>query len=333
MLMSLVSLEGHELYTCVLSDGRLNDTPNTIEVHEPFRVLQRRVHHHNGCLLLGYFELPTDREANQHYDLKPIINPAANISPGRIMGLIALAPKFQPLEDAVRALVDGSIDSPPPEEPPPSPLPIQPEGTIDPSHVLVLGFHDDTVETVSELIQVFDDCDVTVLCGSDAARQRMRNAFLAERPRNGSSFRRVNDKLVTLERENGRHLRVHLRVGDRYADGLFRPGDHTGRIGNVFDYDALVLLTEREAADPDAATVLAVLKLLESSFEGHRLRHIVAEFLSPELAELLKERANAVDCISLTFVCTSTLRKDILNHSFFAGQLPPVLMTDDCRQS
>jgi hypothetical protein len=325
MLLSLVSLEGQELYTCVLNDGRLSDTPSTIEIEESFRSLQRRIHHHNGCLLLGYFAPSDSEKSNNAHALKPIINPESQSPLGHITGLIALAPKFQPLEDAVRGLVESSLPAAPALTGYEQDIPLQPEGTIDPSHILVLGFHDDTVETVSELIQVFDDCDVTVLCGSNDERNRMRRSFLAERPRNGSAFSLVNEKLVALERSNGHQLRVHLRVGDRYADGLFRPGDHTGRIGNVFDYDALVLLTEREAPDPDAATVLAVLKLLESSLENPRLRHVVAEFRSPELAELLRERADAAKFTSLSFVCTSTLREDILNHSFFVPGLPPVL--------
>jgi len=104
VLLSLVALEGHELYTCMLSDGRLSGTDETVTVDEPFIALQRRIHEYNGCLILGYF---SKAEATGPYSLTPTLNPSPNASPGEITGLVALAPQFQPLEEAVRALLDG----------------------------------------------------------------------------------------------------------------------------------------------------------------------------------------------------------------------------------
>ncbi len=322
VLLSLVSLEGQELYTCMLGDGRLRETPDTIVVDEPFSTLQRRVHQYNGCLLLGYF---STSPGTGPYTAAPVLNPPSETPPGAVTGLIALAPKFQPLEDAVRGLVDGSIPAVPTPHATESALALIPDEKLEANHILVLGFHDDTVETVGELIQVFEQCEVTVVCNSESERQRMRHAFLSERPRNGAVFQQLNPKQVELRLPLGRSLRVHLRVGDRYADGLFRAGDTSGRVGNIFDYDAVILLSERSTPDPDAATVLAVLKLLESSYTEERLRHVVAEFSAPELAELLSDRAKKAGRSDISFVCTSTLREDILNHSFFVPGLPPVL--------
>ncbi len=99
-------------------------------------------------------------------------------------------------------------------------------------------------------------------------------------------------------------------------------------MGNLFDYDGAILLAERAGqADPDGATTLGVLKLLEVWAEGrHRLRRIVAELMDPDKATLLRERVQWLGPQPpFAFVCTSRLRQNILAHSFFVPGLPPVL--------
>ena len=258
------------------------------------------------------------------------MNPRPSNGPIDIRGLIAVAPQFDELQAAAERITKGGL----PESTagrgwPPDTRPLSPEPLPDLRHVIVLGFHDDTVELVGELLRIFPQCEVTIVGQDEAERGRMRAAFLAERTETGASFQAPAHKKLQLVNPDGRVCgRVNIRVADRYADGIFRPGDRTGPVGSVFDYDAAVLLAERgRSTDPDAGTTLGVLKLLDEwSSEERRLDHVVAELSDPHKEALLQRRVQALGIQrSFSFVCTSTLRQNILSHSFFVPGLPPIL--------
>lgn len=328
LVKDFVALSGHEIYSALLGDGSLDDLPPTVTVGAPFGALRRWALREHRCLLLGYFAEEPERVGTPWLrGLHPVLNPVADSKP-RIRGLIGLAAGYDSLASAARALAQDRGPTADVEEAPTA-LPVEAETLWVPETVIVLGFHEHTVETVGELLRIFPECEVTIVGKDEAERTEMRSTFLAEHTETGAHFEAPQKKVIQLCTADGTACgRVNIRVGDRYADGLFRPGDKSGPVGNLFDYDGAILLAEPEgSSDPDAATILGLLKLLDDWGDGeHRLKQIVGELADPTKAGLLKSRVADLRLQRrFSFVCTSELREQILSHSFFVPGLPPVL--------
>ncbi len=330
LIQDFVSLEGQEIYTCLFGDGVVSHMSNTWTLDRPFAQIRLDVAERHRCLLLGYFVESGDRSTPWLRGISPVLNPPAVDELPTIRGVIALAERFQDVQNAVEAmtartlptaLCSGAVV-------PTLPLRIEPEPDL--KHVIVLGFHEDTVETVGEMLRLFPSCDITIVGEDEAERTRMRAAFLAERTETGARFEVVARKRLQVRNpDGGVGGTVNVRVADRFADGLFRLGDTDGPVGNLFDYDAAILLAERtRSSDPDGATTLGVLKLLDewSAAADRRLVRVIAELVDRDKADLLRTHVQELALTeSFSFVCTSLLRQNILSHSFFVPGLPPVL--------
>ncbi|MFT5431470.1 MAG: hypothetical protein ACI9OJ_002166 [Myxococcota bacterium] len=327
LLLSLVSLEGHELYTCIFADGRVRDLDATLTLDRPFDVLRRQVMEEHRVLLLGYFVDNDDDHRTWLRGMREVLNPPAGVIPPPIRGVFALATRFNDLEDAVRAIHRRDLSDVAPPIACPAP-PLTPDVPLSPRRVIVLGFHADTVETVGELLRTFPRCEVTIVGADEAERNRMRASFLGERTETGATFSAPNKKKLVVNQRDGTVCGViNIRVADRYAEGMYIPDDRSGPVGSVFDYDGAIVLAERDGrAHPDAATVLAILKMADNWNHNKRLQLVVAELTDSDKTQLLRARVSELELDAhCTFVCTSELRQDILNHSFFVPGLPPVL--------
>ena len=325
----LVALEGDEVYTAVFGDGTLSSLPHTICLTGGVAAARWSMLNEFGCLLIGYLAEAGPDRGPWTWNLQPILNPEAT-DVATVRGLIALAPRFATLRDAARALADPGGGSDIPSLPAMgAPLPLAPVSPEPPSQVLVLGFHDDTVEMVAELLRTFPGTEITIVGDDESARYGMREAFLSERIETGARFEDDGPKRLLLRERDGAPCGVvNVRVADRYTDGMYRPGDETGRVGNVFRYDAAVLLEDRSGTgDPDAATVLGVLKILDRARgEGQRLKRVVAEVSDGAKAALLRQRVEEDGASSrFAFVGTRRLADQILAQCFFVPGLPQVL--------
>ena len=329
LIQDFVSLEGQEIYTALFGDGRLAHLDTHLMLDRPFTVLRKQVLEQYDCMLLGYFVDAKDHETPWLRDIAPVLNPSAQANHPRIRGLIAVAPRFRELRRAVDSIFAGELNAEPGEVPA-GRLPIELEPLAQLGNVIVLGFHDDTVEMVGEILRTAPETEVTIVGEDEADRERMRACFLAERTETGAHFAVAAKKKMHVVDPDGRVCgTINIRVADRYADGLFRIGDQTGPVGNVFDYDALILLAERDReCDSDGATTLGVLKLLDEwkRESGYPLRRVVAEVVDEQKAELLEKRtAQLALSEPFSFVCTQLMRRNILSHSFFVPGLPPVM--------
>ena len=322
----LLSLEGQELYTAVYGDGQLEDVPAPLTIDVPFGDLRRQILHSHGCLLIGWLADPRGGADSWNRERAPVLNPDPSVRPGRIYGLVAVARRFEDLRQAAAAVARAA--GAPPARPAASPLALNPVARPDLHRVAVLGFHDDTVEMVASLMDLFPSSAVTVVGRDEAERHRMRRAFLDERIESGAHFQEHGPKALQLCQADGSRCGiVEIRVADRYTEALYRPGSDATPVGNVFDYDAVILLADwNTGKDPDAASVMGVLKLLEHWDESSKQLRVVAETVNRDLAALLRSRVRAIaPGAPITFVRTMELRQQILSHSFFVPGLPPVL--------
>jgi hypothetical protein len=335
LFQDLVTLKGEELYTCIYGDGELAHLGPAVTLDRSFSELRRECLKTYGCLLLGYLR-PCEHSGHLWLQgMETVVSPPPDQIPGEISGLIGLASRFSVLREAAVHLARGGKQESGDTVLRSSAPAFDFSRIRSPrlQHVIVLGFHDDTVETVGELLRLFSGLEVTLVGKNEADRQMMRAAFELERFKSGAQFVADGPKRLTLQEENGERTgTVHVRVADRYADGLYRPGDVTGRVGNLFDYDAAILLTEPvRDRDPDGASVLGVLKLLDNweasqSAAPQRLRRVVVEMEHEDKGQLLAKLVEGLDLQqSISFVMMSRLRHQILTQSFFVPGLPALL--------
>ncbi len=314
LILDIVSLSGQELYTGVLGDGRFAGLPEVLEAQGSVLALRDHLLARHRLLLLGSF-------AASEGALSPILNPEGTKPLPRSRGLIALADRFEALEAGLR-----DAFGPIPEPAPADAVALDPVPPWLPNQLLVLGFNPDTVETVGELLRLFPGAEVSVVGRNERDRDLIKEAFVDERTETGAVFRVAGPKRIELLGPGGDVVGVvHARVADRLSDSLFRPAA-AGPVGTVFDYDAVVMGSERGGEDPDAASVLGTLKLLASERpHATRLKRVVVELNDRATRDQLSARTRGVEGLSVSVVCTSELRDDILTHAFFVPGLPEVL--------
>jgi hypothetical protein len=321
-----VSLVGQEIYSVVFGSGRAqNDEP---EIHvESFAHLRWMCWKEKGCLLLGYLGGDNDPHEIWNWGMNAQLNPPADFS-GPIRGVVGLAYRFDDFLDASRQLTRYGRNRAREAVPPLDVLACAvPRAAIE--TILILGFHDHTVEMVWELFRSHPEAKITVVGQDEEQRTHIRHLFLEENLPRGACYEKISPKLLHLcipgESSCGQ---VHIRVADRYADALYRPDDRGGRVGNAFDYDALFLLNQpSNHGQTDSATLLGVLKLMGNwPSTPKKLNKIIVELSFFEGGDYWRRRIeNHVAKDAFVWVPTETLRTDILNHAFFVPSLANVL--------
>lgn len=325
LVEEMVSLRGREIYTSIFGEVKLSELPPNLALGMTFSQLQQAALHSHEALLIGLFQEEGVHRSPWIRGVAPLLNPQQD--PPSARGLIAIAPQYDNLQNFSIDLARGRLAAPALN---PLPLPnllARPKPPV--RRALVLGFHDDAVEMVAELLLHYPALEVTIVGDNEPDRAFMRESFLAERMESGARFEVVSPKQVQLVNGQGEaNGVVHLRVADRFGPGMFVPGDASGRVGSAFDYDAAIFLADAlEEGAQDAATVLSVLKLLEATpGPTHRLSLVVAEIEDGNTGRLLQEQTSASESpIRFSYVHTRELREQILTHAFFVPGLAPVL--------
>ena len=322
----LLSSDGSEIYTCVSGEAACSGTPWCLPLDGHLHDAIMPAYERGRVILLGVLHERTipSGAARPTTLLVPTLNPGP-LRDIPVRGLIGVADSFRSLKQQVELAAKGGLS----RATAPAPLadddPLVRVHIDDyPRNVLVLGFHDDAVETMEQLVRLCEPgLVVRILVGTTSKRRRVVDALIEQLGSVGDL-----DLQVTAEGPAVRYPSGTTRLVVETQDRL-RPGLYTEAIDGEHRPDTMLLLRrDRPELDPDAATVLGMLRLMESAAAtlarrpDHDLPHIVAELADPEKLALIRSRLRGhVLGTSCSLVCTESLRQRILAQSFFVPAL------------
>jgi hypothetical protein len=310
-LSELLSSEGSEIYTAVAGEGAC-PPPAVLPVRGPLAGDIAGAYTGNRVILLGILH------ASRSGRLVPLLNPPS-CEGLEVRGLIGVADRFKSLRRQLEVAQSG-LGGPAPAVGDGPPL-VRVRVDDYPRRVLMLGFHDDAVETVEQLVRLcLPGLVLRVLVGTPRKRRRTVEAL---REQLGAG-----DLAVTTEPSD---LLVHLpggvsRIVVETRDRL-QPGLYVNAVSDDERPDTVMLLRrDRPELDPDAATVLGVVRLMDAVTRAgrrdERLPHVVVEVADPEKVGLLQRQLEGHPLGHRTsLLCAETLRQRILAQSFFVPAL------------
>lgn len=316
VLDELLSSEGSEIYTCVSGEAACRSLPQTLPVEGPLWPRIEAVHAERGVVLIGV--LAERERGGGAKTLLPRLNPA-DLRESR--GFIGVADRFRSLREVVEECHAGAWAPSGDAAPPAGRAPVRVRTQDYPRKVLILGFHEDAVEVVDQLVRLcMPGLEVRVLVGNAAKRDATLDALLEQLGEPGDLSLAVDGTGLRIAQPGGAsHVLVEAR--DRLTAGLYA----NALLDDERPDTILILRRDRPDLDPDAATVLGVLRLMEAAsragVEG-ALPHVVVELSDPDKAELLrKQTAGHPIAARMSLVCTEVLRQRVLAQSFFVPGL------------
>lgn len=324
----LLSSRGQEIYTTVTDMGMCDKIPEFVAIPMDFPTLVRLVYRHSQTMILGVVLRNPTQPARIGCELFPYRQPVTQCS-----GLIGICDKFDKLRTVTEQIARSTLPSA--ALPPSESDVVWRHERFKPTQILVVGFHEDSFPMIEQFVQRCEDrLWIRILVGEKRKRDRVFERMVSDlaRPPLQKSCAEA-DGTVRISRSDGAQTIVSVEVKDRLSLGLYRQ-----QLGKV---DVIVLLRrDREDVDPDAATVVAVLRIL-SAVDGmatHELpkTRVVVELHSPDKIPLLESHLTGhVFASHIAMVCTEQLRERIVAQSIFVPGLTDLyldlLASDDRR--
>lgn len=313
VLDELLSSDGSEIYTCVSGEAACRAFPPSLPLQGDLAERIPAVHAASGVILIGVL---TERERRGgQRTLAPRLNPT-DLRGSR--GLIGVADRFRSLREVVEACHADGGEAP---VPPPSAGALVRVRTSDyPRKVLILGFHEDAVEIVDQLVRLCEPgLELRVLVGTVDKRQGTLEALREQLEEPGDLPIAAQGAELHIAQPGGT-TRVLVEARDRLTGGLYAEA----LLGEGRPDTIIILRRDREDLDPDAATVLGVLRLMEVAGDarGCDLPHLLVELSDPDKAELLRKQTVGHPIAErMSLVCTEVLRQRVLAQSFFVPGL------------
>ncbi|GMV44440.1 MAG: hypothetical protein AMXMBFR64_61560 [Myxococcales bacterium] len=322
LLDELLSSEGSEIYTCVTGEGLCRELPRTLQMTDGLLPHIAATHAASQVVLIGVL---VEHERGGVASMVPQINPGRPSRPSgqdvpKTRGLIGVADRFRSLRQLVEACHTSGL---PVASLGGATQPLARVRTADhPRRVLVLGFHEDAVEVVDQLVRLCPaGLEIRILVGTPHKRELTVEALREQLGAPDLSLV-VGPGELRVVRPGG-VSRVLVEARDRLTPGLYR-----NALLDAERPDAILILRrDRAELDPDAATVLGVLRLMEASHDltpeaAQALPHVVAELYDADKLTLLKaQTAGHPLGTRLSLICTERLRQRVLAQSFFVPGL------------
>lgn len=318
VLDELLSSDGSEIYTCVSGEGACARLPPTLAMSGRMGRHIAATHADSQVVLIGTL-VSRERGAGVS-TLVPRLNPLS-LDGLEVRGLIGVADRFRSLRRVVELCHAPGL---PVDAEAPVTEPLARVRTGDhPRRVLILGFHEDAVEIVDQLVRLCaPGLEVRILVGTAAKRDVTVDALLDQLGAPGDLSLSVDASVLRVAMPGG-VSEIAVEARDRLTPGLY-----ANALLDEERPDAVIILRrDRPDLDPDAATVLGVLRLMESAQSqppgAHRpLPHVVAELYDPDKLNLLRAlTTNHPLGARLSLICTEVMRQRVLAQSFFVPGL------------
>ncbi len=350
----LLTAAGCEFYTHIFVDPQENDALEQLaraHAELDFADMARAAYLEHGVILAGVF-LAEERLARLPGDLVPVdrlvqwINPMAacddedvvalGVRPGRVptaclRGVIGIAPTYLPLRRYARALLEGrglrpaepaSAAGPRPEERAAAALLGGTRAEAAPlRRVLIVGYSPALGWLLEALARFAPEVSVMVALGARGDATTSLHDRLATLRRGLEDGPPPGDEGRTVELERGARATIYTHEGSDLT------GFAVGRLRGVEPVDAAVFLSDPESVDPDARTLMRVLRFAQALEQGEVPRgerlHVLAEFESVARGERLEAHMTAERCglsdggLRLTLVSTDQIKNYFMVHSAF----------------
>lgn len=355
LMEELFTVRGNEIYTVLYGEsGR--PLPPLPPDQATYDRLVRWAYETQGCVLVG---LATPHESARqpssrlfHLWFAPRLDdPGAretHVRVPQLKGYIAVASGLSPLRRAVESFDPARAVAPdPPTWRWSLPDMHPPNGEELAKHVLFCGFRQRSAQVLEHLTQFLPDARFFVVVRDESSREKAGRALtelgwhLTEyeqpdgyEPGPRGTFERVGPWQYAYHYPDGRLApgRVHLLVGD-WSSRTYLLNEHDAGF-DLFGTDLVFVQSEpQKAGDPDARTVLALMKLQElrrspryrERFAPH-LR-VIAEINDPLKAEILESRfGSEASLLPVQVISTERLRNALLFQSTVIPGFGPAFM-------
>lgn len=324
----LLSSRGQEIYTTISGMGMCEKLPEILNMDGHFPTFMRVVYRHRRTMVLGVVVRNQDDPMRFGCELYPF---TGNLS--QCAGFVGICDKFLKLREVTEQVANTGF---------PSAAISLPEGIgawrrelFNPKHILIIGFHEDSFPMVEQFVQRCEDrLFIRILVGEKRKRDRVFGRMvtdLAQPPLQKTCAE--PDGSIRISRSDGAQTIISVEVKDRLTLGLYRE-----ELGKV---DVIVLLRrDRTDVDPDAATVVGVLRILSAvqhtAPENLPTTRIVVELHSPDKIPLLEAHLRGQPFADqIAMVCTEQLRERIVAQSLFVPGLTDLyldLLANDARR-
>ncbi len=304
MYRELLTSAGQEIYTVLFGEKSVCGlSPGSVRPTRWADLVSIGCAHY-GVVLLGFMILPDGPGIATTADLVPVLNPdPEHVISTDIMGIIGLSTGFEELKRLGVDFATGML----PDPAPPPPV----EGTV-PSlelcpdscgieKIVISNFREGLVEFVEQLILFLRRPQIHIMTATEEEVGDVVEQFLSH------SMRRIARRVKVpghFERHDGRVVYRFLDTDEPLVPVEVVPGDILDErqymdetVGGfrLPDIDMIVFSPRYGHRDPDARTVLGVLKLWDMLKQRPDLFRpnfrMVAEVSDPEIGELLEQRA------------------------------------------
>lgn len=347
VIVELLTAHGNEIYSYVY--GLEGETLPVVPKREDYTSLLVHAYQQNQCILLGLGTPKSKDHGLDSLNFQPELNPtgvASCFPEGQsIKALVAVAPSFDSLADFARSYhqtaPQAALSLSPCQKNDPDELilpAMNPSAVKSNSKVLLCGFRSRSALLIAHVIRFMPNLELFIMVSNEDKAQRAKRSLLNQGldpaevagPRqgefwaNGAFEERKDGRLTYLDRATGNRMgAIEFVIGDWSSrTDLMRPRDSQF---DLFELNEIVIQAGPiEQSDPDAKTVLSLLKLAYlHGTEPYRSRFqsdidITAEIHDPTKAELLKQRLSndeGGERLCFNIVNTEQLRNVLLFQS------------------
>ena len=330
----LLSSKGDEIYSVLYGQGQLEEETPPSGFLPPIDGLRRWARRQFGVLLLGVVVDSPRRELGFEHSFR--LSGQTPLQDEGLRGFFGIAPSFDQMKAFARGLPEIAAAANSATRQTPTEIGHATSAAVSVEeascqNLLFCGWHPYMSEFFRQAARLTVDLSLRCLVPDASCAQQLINELCANHDlnpqRQAETVRFVVQDPCSLAIEVGGQHRGTLTVltGDWSNDQVLLREDV-----RVWDADAVVLSWTGSAEDPDARTALTLIKLIHMQqarrTPTEKSLRIICELLSPEKANLLRERyaggtssscAGVNSCPTVTIVANERSRNEFVAQGVF----------------